>query len=167
MAKGFEKAGWCTNSKTHLPLYITHIYTYIYICIYDDTYIIIYIYIYNIIYTAYPSFLCRCFFADFFCSSIIHQPGDGTPWHPRLSTIPTPKDFKDAIESLSREQQQFAKVTPSRRGRDPCEKFHRVREPGVIFQGIKTQPTQIFGTKKQANNNYIKKDLRMCDFDIC
>ena len=104
----------------------------------------------------------------FFCSSIIHQPGDGTPWHPRLSTIPTPKDFKDAIESLSVEQQQFAKAdAESTREGFPWEKFHRVREPGVIFQGIKTQPTQIFGTKKQANKNYIKKNLRICDFDIC
>lgn len=69
-----------------------------------------------IIYTAYPTSVCRC--CVFFCSSLIHQPGDGTPWHPRLSTIPTPKDFKDAIESLSVEQQQFAKATPSRRRGD-------------------------------------------------
>lgn len=55
----------------------------------------------------------------------------------------------------------------STKGGFPWEKFHRVREPGVIFQGIKTQPTQIFGTKKQANKNYIKKSLRICDFDIC
>ena len=49
-----------------------------------------------------PYIVCRCCADVFF----VHLIPAGT----RLSTIPTPKDFKDAIESLSPEQQQFAKA---------------------------------------------------------
>ena len=45
-------------------------------------------------------------------------------------------------------------------------KFHRVRESGVIFQGITKKPTQMFGTKNKHQKRHIQKKLTICEFDL-